>query len=309
MADLPACSKTCVRVVPWFSLWGNFGLAVYKLVVGVLGQSAALVADAMHSFADVIGSTGILVATKVSAKDPDQYFPYGRGKAEFIGAIFVYTVLLFFAGGISLSALDSIINPSQLDSPHIATLLGALVSVMYNYVMYKYATCVGKQNRSPAILADAFENRADAISSVACIGGIFGAMLVHPVCDPIAALVVGLIIFWNCQEQLREAASGLMDTGLPDDDQERIKRAVLNHEGVTDVSFLRTRQTGARFWIDVGIVVPGDYGVEQADAVAAQIRRGLTKTPYCHHVEVFVEPSPEAPRLPGAQPFPESATT
>lgn len=308
MADLPACSKTCVKIVPWFSLWGNFGLAIYKLIVGLLGASAALVADAMHSFADVIGSTGILVATKVSARQPDRYFPYGRGKAEFIGAIFVYTVLLFFAGGISISALSSIINPAGLESPHVATLLGALISVMYNYVMYKYSTCVGKQNRSPAILADAFENRADAISSVACIGGIFGAMLVHPVCDPIAALVVGIVIFWNCQEQLREAAAGLMDKGLPTQDQERIKRAVLNHQRVVEVSFLRTRRTGARYWIDVGVLVPGDVGVEQADAVAAEIRRNLSRASYCHHAEVFVEPMPDIPRLSSPEPLAEAGS-
>lgn len=139
--------KRCAGVVPWFSLWGNLGLAVYKLVLGLLGRSAALVADAMHSFADVVGSTGILIATRVSGREPDARYPYGRGKAEFIGAAFVYTVLLFFAAGIVVGAIQTMLEDSP-EPPQFFAALGALFSVLYNYLMYKYATCVGRRNNS-----------------------------------------------------------------------------------------------------------------------------------------------------------------
>jgi cation diffusion facilitator family transporter len=290
MAEInPASCHRCAQAVPWVSLWGNLGLAIYKLLVGMLGRSSALVADALHSFADVIGSTGILIATKSSARAPDERFPFGRGKAEFIGAVFVYTVLLFFGGGIIISALRKILNPA-LEAPHVVTLLGAVVSVLYNFVMYKYATCVGRRNHSPAILADAFENRADAISSVACIAGIFGAMYIHPAADPLAAIAVGLIIIWNCQEQLREATSGLMDGGLNESDCELVRRAVLARPGVLAISFLRTRQTGARYWIDLGIEVAPDLPVEAADRIAQATRDAVKGYPKCHHVEVYVSP-------------------
>jgi len=280
----------CARRVPWLSLWGNLGLALYKAVVGTIGGSAALVADALHSFADVIGSTGILVATKVSAKEPDAAYPYGRGKAEFIGAAFVYTLLLFFAGFISYHAIRSLMQPA-LAAPHFVTLLGAIVSVFYNYIMYSYATCVGKRNGSPAILADAFENRADAISSVACVAGILGAIYIHPMCDPIAALGVGIIIFWNCQEQLREAAHGLMDEGLPRNEVELMRTLATRHEGVVAVSFARSRRTGARYWMDMGIEVADDTSVSRADTIAAAVRDDLRIRPQFHHVEVFVLPT------------------
>jgi cation diffusion facilitator family transporter len=296
MADVnPESCRRCARAVPWLSLWGNFGLAVYKLLVGALGGSAALVADAFHSFADVVGSTGILVATKASAKEPDDRFPYGRGKAEFIGAVFVYTVLFFFGIGIIVSAVRHLLNPA-LAPPHFVTLLGAIVSVLYNYVMYMYATCVGRRNHSPAILADAFENKADAISSVACIGGIFGAMYVHPAADPIAAIIVGLIILWNCQEQLREAAAGLMDNGLENRDRELIERAVSSRPGVLGIAFLRTRQTGARFWIDVGIEVSGETDMESADRISADVRDTITRHPQCHFAEVYITEPDDDPR-------------
>jgi cation diffusion facilitator family transporter len=271
------------------SFWGNFGLGVYKLVVGILGGSSALVADAMHSFADVVGSVGIVLATRVSAKDADEEYPYGRGKAEFLGAVFVYVVLLFFAVGIVVHAITLMLN-DDLSAPHYVTALGAAVSVLHNIIMFQYLTCVGRRNNSPAILADAFENRADAISSVAAVAGIIGAMVIHPICDPIAALLVGVIIFWNCQEQLREAVKGLMDTALPEDEAEEAVEAILGCEGVEALAFLRTRRTGARYWLDVGVEVHESLGIEAADAIASRVGLELARYPFCHHAEVFVLP-------------------
>lgn len=296
-----ASCQRCARAVPWVSFWGNLVLAVYKLFVGVLGGSSALVADAMHSFADVVGSLGIVVATRVSAREPDEAYPYGRGKAEFLGAAFVYTVLLFFAGGISFSSIRSMLEP-DLAAPHYVTLLGAFVSVFHNIIMFQYLTCVGRRNNSPAILADAFENRADAISSVACILGIFGAMVIHPICDPIAAMVVAVVIFWNCQEQLREAVKGLMDVALSGEDYEQATRVILDTEGVLGIAFLRTRRTGARYWLDVGVEVSAPTTVAIADTVAQRIQRELGRYPFCHYTEVFVlpvDPPDDAPQLEG----------
>ena len=281
--------RRCARIVPWTSLWGNFSLAIYKIVVGLIGGSAALVADAIHSFADVVGSTGILVATKVSSRRPDERFPYGTGKAEFLGAVFVYTVLFFFAGGIVYHAIAKMLHP-DLAAPHFATLLGAIVSIVYNYIMFRYATCVGRRNNSPAIMADAFENKADAISSVACVAGILGAMYVHPICDPIAALGVGAVIFWNCQQQIREATHGLLDSGLPAGDVDLVKQVALRHGGVLDVRFVRSRRTGARYWMDIGVDVRRDLDVDAFDQIAVGIRDELKRNPLCHHVEVFAFP-------------------
>jgi len=288
MADISRCRR-CARIAPWLSFWGNLALALHKLVVGLLGGSSALVADAMHSFADVMGSSSILVATRVSSQSPDTRFPYGRGKAEFVGAVFVYVLLAFFAGGIVWTSSRAILDGTA-ERPHIVTAVGALVSVLYNYLMYKYATCAGTRNNSPAILADAFENRADALSSVAVIIGIFAALLINPVCDAIGALIVGVIILWNCQEQLRIAARGLMDNGLPPDNVATITSAAMQ-DGVLDVLFVRTRQTGVRFWMDVGVAVAPDASVDRADKISAAVRSAVMQTPLCHHVEVYVLPS------------------
>jgi len=278
-----------VRAVPLASLGGNLSLAIYKVVIGVIGGSAALIADAAHSFSDVVGSTGIVIATRVSSQPPNQRFPYGTGKAEFLGAVFVYTLLIFIAGGIMYHAATKMLHPA-LEPPHFATLLGAVVSVVYNYIMFRYTTCVGRRNNSPAILADAFENKADAVASSACIAGILGAMYIHPICDPIAALGVGLVIFWNCQEQIREAARGLLDTGLSEKNIEQIEAVAARPSGVLGVRFVRTRRTGARYWMDIGLDVPSDLDVERGDEITVEIRDALKRNPLCHYVEVFLFP-------------------
>ncbi len=288
----PARCRRCAKIAPWFSFAGNLSLAIHKLVVGILGRSTALVADAVHSFGDVLGSTSILVATRVASRPPDSKFPYGRGKAEFVGAVFVYVVLLFFAGGIVISSVRSIVS-GQVTPPHYVTAAGAFVSVMYNYIMYRFTACAGARNNSPAILADAFENRADAMSSVAVIVGIVAAHVIHPVCDALAALAVGIIILWNCQERLREAAAGLMDRGMPPERIEAIKMSVLDHTHVSSVAFVRTRQTGAHFWIDLGIHVPDGLTVDDATRVANAVRETVAQTPQCHYVEVYLFPANE----------------
>jgi divalent metal cation (Fe/Co/Zn/Cd) transporter len=124
------------------------------------------------------------------------------------------------------------------------------------------------------------------------------ARLIHPICDPIAALIVGVIIFWNCQEQLRKAAEGLMDRGLPEEDVAAIENIAMAQPGVLNVKFIRSRQTGVRYWIDIGIEVKADLTVDEADEVIGAVRLAVSSSPQCHFVEVYVFPAaPEAATL------------
>jgi cation diffusion facilitator family transporter len=274
--------------VPWISFWGNLTMTIYKVVVGFLGGSSALVADGIHSFTDVIGTSAIIFSRTISDQPADSRHPYGHGKAEFLGSAFIYTVLLFlslgiFAGGLAVMLSD------EIAVPRMVTLLAAGVSVFYNVVMYMLGSCAGKKNNSPALLANAFENRADAVSSVACIMGIAGAHVIHPACDPIAAMFVGVVIFVNCIVQLRESLAGLMDESLPHEVVERIRHLTLAQKGVLAVDFIKTRQTGTRFWIDLGIQVDPQLGVTESESIAATVRKELLcRSERLDNVEVFV---------------------
>lgn len=284
-----ACQR-CAKVVPWASLWGNFSLGVYKLAVGVLGGSAALVADAMHSLTDSIGSAGVVVARWVSAQPANDRYPYGRGKAEFMSAVYVYTVLSVFSIGIIAAALSALATDAHPEPPHFLTPFGSLVSVVYNYLMYKFCSCVGTRLNSPAIIADAFENRTDAISSGAAIIGIVAAIVFHPACDALAAAAVGAIILWNSIERLVGAARGLMDSGLAPDAVTRIRALAGGESRIHAVIFVKTRQIGAGYWVDLGVTVRPEVTVEEADSLAEAVQRRLLVFPPVSHAEVYVYP-------------------
>ncbi len=281
---------------------GNMGLPMVRNLMGAGHQvtgfdlsdeaCAALVADGLHSFTDVIGTSVIIGTRKVSDRPADGCHPYGPGKAEFMGSTFIYTVLLFLAGAIFIGGLLVILE-GEIRAPRIVTLLAAVASVAYNVIMYLLGTCAGKRNNSPAILANAFENRADAISSAAVIVGIAAAILVHPICDPIAAMIVGVIIFVNCMIELNKSLSGLMDQALSSEAVGRIKRVALSQKGVTGVDFVKTRQTGRDYWVDLGILVPEGLNVARSDNIASAVRNELMRrSERFQHVEVYVAPAP-----------------
>jgi cation diffusion facilitator family transporter len=280
----------CARRAPWVSFTGNCGLAVFKITVGLIGGSTALVVDGAHSLTDVFGSTAIIIASKISSRPADACHPYGHGKAEFIGSAIVYVMLLVLSSGIVFGAAVMVIR-GETEAPHYLTFFGAVVSVLGNYVMYLFSHCAGTRVNSPAILADAFENRADALSSIAAVVGIACALVIHPMADPITGLIVGVLILWNCIKQLGSSLSNLIDRGLPPEVVKAIRRVVMTHKGVLAIDFVRTRQTGSQFWIDVGVRLSRELNVAQADAITSEIREDLIRRcEQFQYVEVFVSP-------------------
>ena len=297
----PRCVN-CARRVPWLSFWGNLTATIYKIVVGVLGGSSALIADGIHSFTDVIGTSAILISRRISDRPADEDHPFGHGKAEFMGSVFIYVVLLFLSVGIFIGGVFVIIS-GNIAEPRIVTILAAAISVFYNVLMFRLGSCAGSKNNSPALMANAFENRTDAISSVACVLGIGAAVLIDPICDPLAAMAVGVVIFANSIVQLRESMQGLMDRALPPDAVERIRQVVLAQESVCGIGFLKSRQTGSHYWVDLGIQVPGNLSVPQSDAVAATVRGELmSRSARFHSVEVFVSAAPDIAQEPPTEP-------
>lgn len=283
------CAR-CGHRVAWTSFWGNLSLTFYKVLIGVLGGSSALIADGFHSFTDVIGTSVILFSRRISGRPADGSHPYGHGKAEYLAAVFVYVVLVVLATALILGAIV-VMRSGDVQAPQSITLLGAGISVFYNTIMYLLGQCAGRRNNSPALLANSFENRADAISSVAVMVGIVLAVTVHPVCDPLAALAVGVVILWNAITQLREASHGLMDKSLPDEVVRRIAGMAVAHAGVTGVDFVKSRRSGTHFWVDLGIGVSPSIGVAEADVIAREVRGDLMRrSERFGDVQVYVSP-------------------
>ena len=271
----PRC-ELCARSTPWYCLLGNSSLSMLQIMIGFIGGSSALIADGIHTFTDVIGTMSVILSRGVAGKPPDSDHHYGHGKVEFMSSAFIYVVLLFLSVAISTGALIMILG-RHYRRPEAITLLASCMSVLINSFMFKLGMCAGTRANSPALLANAFENRADAMSACAVIAGIAASIFINPICDPIAALSVGLYILIHAIIQLKDTLGGLMDKALPPEVIRRIKEIAKTQKGVEGVDYVKTRQTGVKYWVDVGIQVNGHLNVCESEAIAAAVRVELMR--------------------------------
>ena len=271
----PRCVK-CAKRTPWYCLVGNSSLSMFQITIGFIGGSSALIADGIHTFTDVIGTIGVIFSRGVSGKPPDNDHPYGHGKVEFMSSAFIYVILLFLSVAIFSGGLIMILG-HHYRKPEAITLLASCMSVLINGFMYNLGMCTGTRTNSPALLANAFENRADAMSAFAVIAGIAASIFINPICDPIAAMLVGVYIMIHSIIRLKGTLGGLMDKSLPPEVLRRIKEIAKTQKGVEAVDYIKTRQTGAKYWVDVGIQVNGRLSVCESEAIAAAVRVELMR--------------------------------
>ena len=282
--------RRCAARVPWWAFFGNLALTLYKISVGYLGSSPALIADGVHSFSDVIGTGVILMSTRVSSRPPDAKHPFGYGKVEFMSSLFIYVVLLVLSVVIFIGALVIFLR-GHYHPPHLLTFFGGVISIIYNVMLYRLGRCAGNRTNSPALMANAFESRADAVSSTAVCAGILLAITVHPAADPIAAMIVGIIIFTNCIKEGRKAIGGLMDESVSPRVVDRIRQLVEEQPGVENVDFVRVRATGNGYWLDLGIGLSPTIPATQAQELAGEVKSAvLARSRQLTAVEVYVAP-------------------
>ena len=265
---------SCAKKVPVICFFSNLTLAIFKMSVGSLTGSKGLFADGVHSLSDVVATTGVIISLKVADKGSDPQHPYGRGKAEFISCVFVYSILFIVALLILNEAISSILA-GESGVPHLVSLLSAIVSVIANIILVRLGLCAGRAVNSPAIIANANENIADLYSSIAVIFGIIGANLGYPICDPLAAALVGLIILKTSTTLGWKAIGALVDRSIPTDKLLQISEIVMEVDGVERINYIKSRRIGKNYWFDVEIQVPPTLLVREGDIVVEVVRRKL----------------------------------
>jgi len=265
--------RECRDVVIVWAFWVNVAQTTYKGLLGVMSGSAALVADAMHSGADVVASAVTMVSVKVSSRQANDDYPYGYGNIQYISSSIVGMILILGALYLMYESTVKIIA-GDTTSPSTVAILGAVISVITNELMYRYQSCVGRENNSPAILANAWDNRSDAISSLAVLIGIIFAVLGFPIADRIAAVGVGILVARIGIELNVEAIKGLMDSSVDVDDVLKpVYEMAKNTSGVVGVRYLRGREIGEEIHLEIGIYVDGEMSVEEGDAIANNLRK------------------------------------
>ena len=269
------CQK-CSQRIPWVCFFGNLTLAIFKTFVGHVSGSKGLVADGMHSGSDVIATIMVIISLKIASKKENASHPWGYGKIEFAGALIVYSILFALSILLFVDATKVILS-GEVKPPHIASLIAASVSIIANFILSGYGFCAGRKLNSPALIANAQENRADMLSSVAVVLGIIGANMGFVILDALAAIFVSLFIFRTALTLGLEAYRKLLDISIPAPKMNLIKNVALQYKQVKGVNFIKTRSAGQSILVDMEILLDARMSVNEGYAVAREVRLALIR--------------------------------
>lgn len=275
----------------------NVVLLLFKFVAGILGHSAAMVADAIHSLSDFVTDVVVLFFVRVSAKPKDRSHDYGHGKYETLAMTLIGVALFVVAIGIIYSGTTKIIswaNGNTLETPGMLALWAALLSIGLKECVYRYSMTKARELNSQAVEANAWHHRSDALSSAGTALGIGGAIFLGQrwtVLDPIASVVVGAFIVKVSVDLLRDGIGDLMEQSLPDAVEEEILHLVASLPGDIKPHDLCTRRLGNHYAIELHILMDGDVSLLKAHEKASEVE-DLLRDHYGEetHVAVHVEP-------------------
>ena len=275
----------------------NVVLLLFKFAAGIIGHSAAMLADAVHSLSDFVTDVIVLVFIRISGKPQDKSHDYGHGKFETLAMTLIGVALLLVALGILNSGALKIklwLEGEQLEAPGTIALWAALLSVVLKEGVYRYSMIKARQLNSPAVEANAWHHRSDALSSIGTAVGIGGAIFLGQrwtVLDPIASVVVGIFIVKVSVSLLRRGIGDLLEESLPDAVEEEILQMVAALPGLSKPHDLRTRRIGNHYAIELHILMDGDITLREAHDKASKVE-DILKRHYGQetHVAVHVEP-------------------
>ena len=267
----------------------NFLLLLFKFFAGIMGHSAAMLADAVHSLSDFVTDIIVIVFVRISSKPEDEGHDYGHGKYETLATAIIGIILLGVA-----SSIYRFLHGGSLQEPGMLALIAALVSVAFKEALYRYTVFKGKRLNSQAVVANAWHHRSDALSSIGTAIGIGGAILLGNhwrVLDPIAAVVVSFFIMKVAVKLLIPCVDELLEKSLPADVENEIQKIILSFPGVSSPHHLRTRRIGNYYAIEVHVRMDGKITLEEAHRTATAIENTLKEQfGKGTHVGIHVEP-------------------
>jgi cation diffusion facilitator family transporter len=276
----------------WWGIASNALLTAAKLTAGLVGRSQALLADGIHSGADVGASVAVLVGLRIARQPPDAEHNYGHHKAEAV-AQKVVAVLLVLAGlDVVVGAAASLGRPLAVEPDRLA-LAVAVTAGLAKGILYVTQRALARRLRSHALGASATDNLADLVSSAAAVGGIIGARLGWPHADAWGAVLVGSLVVAAGVRLFGQAASHLMDRAVDAETAELLRRQALAVPGVLAVKEIRTRLAGPIILVDIKIVAPRTFSLVEAHSLAHAVKDRLMDVPHVADVMVHVNPSPE----------------
>ena len=276
----------------------NVVLLVFKFAAGILGHSAAMIADAIHSLSDFLTDIIVIVFVRLSSKPADYDHDYGHGKYETLATSVIGLALAVVAVLIGWDGIEKIADALQgnrLESPGIIALWAALLSITLKEWIFRATRKVANEVKSKALEANAWHHRSDALSSVGTAIGIGGAVMLGDgwaILDPIAAIVVCVLIIVTAFRIIRQASGELLEESLPKETEDRIEQIVYQDTLVSDIHKLHTRRIGNIIAIEMHLRMPAGITLAESHVHATAIEQSL-KTEFGKgtHIMLHIEPT------------------
>lgn len=276
----------------------NIVLLVFKFIAGILGHSAAMIADAIHSLSDFLTDIIVIVFVRLSSKPADHDHDYGHGKYETLATSVIGMALAVVAVMLGWDGIEKIIyvmQGNQLESPGIIALWAAILSIVLKEWIFRATRKVAKEENSKALEANAWHHRSDALSSIGTAIGIGGAVMLGDswaILDPIAAIVVCILIIVTAFKIIRQASGELLEESLPKEIEDKIEQIAYQDPLVSDIHKLHTRRIGNIIAIEMHLRMPSDITLAESHIHATSIEKSL-KQEFGNgtHIMLHIEPT------------------
>ncbi|MBA2778941.1 cation diffusion facilitator family transporter [Billgrantia kenyensis] len=270
-------------------------VGLLKLITGLLVGSAALIADGIHSFSDLVTDGFVLAATHYGRQEPDSNHPYGHGRIETLATLVLGSVLIFVAGGIAWASLMRLIGGEPFEAPGLWAIGVAVVALAAKEWIFRYTLRVALRVNSKLLEANAWHSRSDALSTVAVLIGLLAAQFGAGWVDAVAAILVGIMVGQVGWRLLWESSQELIDTALPEAEREQMQGIAEDVPGVHGVHDLRTRSLGSQVVLDLHIVVAPRLTVSEAHEIGNTVSRQLRNAfPNLADVTFHIDPEDDA---------------
>jgi len=275
----------------------SFFLIVVKFPAGIIGQSAALIADAVHSLSDFVTDIMILIFVKISQKPRDKEHAYGHGKFETLATLLIGVILLGVGVGIAWSGANSVYSVIQgevVPRPSIIALIAALATVVSKEILYHYTAIKGKKLNAPVLVANAWHHRSDGLSSIGTSIGIGGAIFLGDkwvILDPLAAVIVSVFIIVMAVKLIKPALDELLERSLPEETKIEIEELVGGFKDVHYLHNLRTRRIGNYYAIEFHVKMDGSRSLVEVHGIITEIELSIKKR-YGSKTYITIHPEP-----------------
>ena len=283
-----------IRKLSLVGIIGNVFLSAFKFIAGIMGNSSAMVSDAVHSLSDVFATFIAFLGVRFGRREADASHPYGHERIESLAAIVLGLILLVTGVGIGWVGLEKILagNYESLPIPCMIAIVAAIVSIAVKEGMFWYTRHWARVIRSSAFEADAWHHRSDAMSSIGALVGVGGSMLGYPVLDPIASVVICLFILKQGISIIYDALKKMLDTSCGEQFEKEVRQLVDAENQVERIDMLRTRMFGDKVYIDMEIAIDGSMQLTDAHAIAERVHDDIEHAfPEVKHVMIHVNPA------------------